>query len=350
MTNILTQSPGMHSGLLRVPSPGELDMQHPLTLAAQLSVDQTRSEVRDIMAGRDPRMIAVVGPCSMDDTQIGGEYSPLVFAQRLKEIAPTVGGSVLTILRCPPPKPRTNLGRRGLEQKSIATAHEIATQIANESVPLASEVMNPAHMARYGSRLSLAWVGARNVEGTELRHLLSAYPELPVFCKNTGTGDAEPAMNAMKTIGNSHANVEVMLPDGTMGILPESPGNPNTAVLWRGGTDFETPESYEDGLCALSKEDLVFGVDVSHGSAVAYAGEKGAIGQQACLDHLVGLMMNGRLERHPRMVMIEAYLQEGSDTSGNTPGKSLTDPCVSVGQLEDMLGKLARAHEATMAQ
>jgi phospho-2-dehydro-3-deoxyheptonate aldolase len=232
-----------------------------------------------------------------------------------------------------------------LEHDSIEEAHRILTLIANTGMPLASEVMTPAHLARYGNRLSLAWIGARNIGDTILRHAMSAYPNLPIGLKNDGAGNPQPALEARLTIGTPQYNAEIMMSDGHMGIVPQAPGNPNTMIIWRGGDAYKTPKAYEEGIIAISALGLPWAADMAHGVSVAHGGIKSAAGQQACLDHTLKLMRQGRLITPPKMLMIEAYLHEGADTSGNTPGVSRTDACVGFGQLTDMLEQINETHD-----
>lgn len=328
-----------------IPSPAELDALHPLTAEAHDKIIQYRQTGIDIISGRDPRMMAVVGPCSMDDNKVDGRYTTLEFAERIQEIAakPEIAEQLFVVMRAPNAKPRTHNGPRGLEQTNLVAAHEIATKIANMGVPLASEVVGASQLARLAGNLSLAWVGARDNQSTTLRHLMSAYPELPVFVKNGGSGELEPALNAIMTIGDPQRNVELMMADGRMGYLPNSAGNPNTALLWRGGEDYKCPSVYEKGIIATAGTSHAYGVDLSHGGAVAHDPNnlKSAEGQKACLDHVVEMMLNNRLPKPPVMVMAEGYLLEGADTTGNTPGKSVTDPCLNIEDVGKMLVTLA---------
>ena len=59
-----------------------LEEELPLTDAASATVFQTRSAICNVLAGRDKRLIAVVGPCSIHDTKAARDY-----AARLKEAA-----------------------------------------------------------------------------------------------------------------------------------------------------------------------------------------------------------------------------------------------------------------------
>jgi len=335
----------MPEGTLAVPltpltSPAELRAAHPLQPDASKLIAKAREEVIDILEGRNSRMLAIVGPCSLDDTrQKDWGYSAVAFAKKLKALAkdPLLAEELLVIMRCPPAKPRTDLGHRGLEQTSIETAREILAEIANLGMPLASEVMHARHLAQYGDLLTVAWTGARNGDDTNLRHALSA-SKLPVLCKNGSDGTLAMAVNAIRTIRAPHRNVELIMPDGRMGKLPQSEGNSNACgLIYRGGSNASSAKEYEAQIqeAAKAAQELGAGLiaDTAHGGAIAHGG-KSVDGQINAHEHLVELMKDGLPLKG---IMVEAYLQSGSDPSGGTPGTSLTDPCVSFDTLIDML-------------
>jgi 3-deoxy-7-phosphoheptulonate synthase len=337
----------MHTAHIATPSPtpAELAASHPLTTAAANMIANTRQSIIDVFNGEDSRLIAIVGPCSEDDSvQPDGVPSVLAFAQALKTLSeePAIKHSLLVIMRCPPAKPRSDLGTRGLEQHDLPEAHRLLTEIANLSMPLAFEVMNDKHIARYGDLASLAWIGART-QDTMLRHSLSLYPELPVLCKNGEAGSLDTALASIKTIASSHINPEIITPDGRIAHVKLSPGNPNTGIIWRGGSSYQSPDGFELGLTQTAATGRPYAVDCAHGNEKAHdtQGGKSVEAQLACFDHLVTMMTAGQPTRRPNAVMIEAYLRPGMDTSGQTPGMSITDPCIGLDALPDMLRRLA---------
>ncbi len=338
------------AGIETMPTPHELQQEYPLVRGVATTIAQTRREIIDIFAGRDRRTLAVVGPCSLDDTRLAdGTPSVLRFAEELAEIRriPEIEDNLLVIMRSPPSKPRTDLGWTGLEEERPEAARDLLSQIVNNYLPLGIEVMEREQLARYGDLLSLGWVGARNNKDTGLRRTLSAYAELPILCKNDDHGDINAARLALRTIAEPQKHVRVTLPDGQTGKLKESAGNPNGAILWRGGSNYSTSDLFETGVQEVIATGLPYGVDCSHGNTQAHdpnkKNSKTVLGQLACFDHLVELVNEGSLQRTPRAVMIEAHLIEGSDPSGKTAGMSRTDPCVNIGQLAGMLKRMASA-------
>ena len=71
-------------------------------------VGKARNEVHAILNGKDDRLVAIVGPCSIHDPKAAIEY-----ARKLKEIAAPLQGEVVTIMRVYFEKPRTTVGWKG---------------------------------------------------------------------------------------------------------------------------------------------------------------------------------------------------------------------------------------------
>ena len=68
-----------------MPTPAEVKAEVPLDAAAENSIVAHRQVLQDILDGRDPRLFAVVGPCSIHDIKAANEY-----AERLKKLADEV--------------------------------------------------------------------------------------------------------------------------------------------------------------------------------------------------------------------------------------------------------------------
>src|SRR5690606_10579316 len=73
------------------------------------TIIQTREIVKRILRGEDPRLMVVVGPCSIHD-----ERSALEYAERLSQLAKEVNDQLFVVMRVYFEKPRTTLGWKGL--------------------------------------------------------------------------------------------------------------------------------------------------------------------------------------------------------------------------------------------
>src|SRR5690348_13580095 len=72
-------------------------------------VQQTRTEIKEILAGNSRRMVVVVGPCSIHDPKAAVEY-----AGRLREASEELGRDLQIVMRVYFEKPRTTVGWKGL--------------------------------------------------------------------------------------------------------------------------------------------------------------------------------------------------------------------------------------------
>jgi len=80
----------------------------PVSTRAAEVVSAARTEIADILSGKDDRVLAVVGPCSIHDTGAALEY-----ADRLAELQNKVSGDLLLVMRVYFEKPRTTVGWKG---------------------------------------------------------------------------------------------------------------------------------------------------------------------------------------------------------------------------------------------
>jgi len=88
--------------------------------------------VSDILAGRDPRLLVVVGPCSIHDTTAAREYARL-----LKPIMEELSQSLCIVMRVYFEKPRTTIGWKGL----INDPHLNQTYKINDGLRLARHLL-----------------------------------------------------------------------------------------------------------------------------------------------------------------------------------------------------------------
>ena len=96
-------------------TPGQLKSELPLEGAALESVQLARNTIFSILDRTDPRLFVVVGPCSIHDTEAAIDY-----AKRLKELAEKVQDTLYIVMRVYFEKPRTSIGWKGLDQRSLS--------------------------------------------------------------------------------------------------------------------------------------------------------------------------------------------------------------------------------------
>ena len=75
-------------------TPGQLKSELPLERAALESVQLARNTIFSILDRTDSRLIIVVGPCSIHDTEAAMDY-----AKRLKKLAEKVQDTLYIVMR-----------------------------------------------------------------------------------------------------------------------------------------------------------------------------------------------------------------------------------------------------------
>ena len=78
----------------KLPSPKALKETLPLTNKARKTVLSKRKELMNILDGKDSRLVVVVGPCSIHDTNLAKDY-----ALRLKDLSKAVEDEFLVLMR-----------------------------------------------------------------------------------------------------------------------------------------------------------------------------------------------------------------------------------------------------------
>src|SRR5690606_792383 len=158
--------------------------------------------VSGILARRDRRLLCVVGPCSIHDTEAALDY-----AARLSELSRAYRDRLLIVMRVYFEKPRTALGWRGLIvdphldgsydiPRGIRLARELLIRINGMGLPAGSEILDPIIPQYTGELLSWASVGARTTESQTHREMASGL-SMPVGFKNATDGDVQIAVNAI---------------------------------------------------------------------------------------------------------------------------------------------------------
>ena len=204
-------------------SPGALKADLPLTHQLALQIEQQRQAVRDILEGRDKRLLVITGPCSLHDAA-----SALEYGKKLKCLADQVSERILSVMRAYVEKPRTQIGWKGLAYDPHRTGHgdlaagiqasrSIMHQLASIGLPLATEALNPLVMGYLDDLVSWTAIGARTAESQTHREMVS-HLDMPVGIKNGTDGSVTTAINAMVSASHSHQTLGVNA-DGNVVVL-----------------------------------------------------------------------------------------------------------------------------------
>ena len=90
-------------------TPNQLKDLYPLNENIIKTIEEGQNTIKNILSGKDKRILVVVGPCSIHDIKAAKEY-----AQKLKVLAEEVKESLYLVMRVYFEKPRTTVGWQGL--------------------------------------------------------------------------------------------------------------------------------------------------------------------------------------------------------------------------------------------
>ncbi len=328
-------------------APNALMEKFPLSESGSASIFKTRQAIKDILEGRDKRLMVIVGPCSIHDSKSAREY-----AQRLSVLKTELEKDLLIVMRVYFEKPRTTIGWKGLINdpdldesfnidKGLKIARHLLTDLADMDMPVAVEYLDLI-TPQYISDL-IAWgaIGARTTESQSHRELASAL-SCPVGFKNGTTGSLKIAIDAIKSANSPHHLLSVNKEGGVSHYT--SSGNETAHIILRGGSDGpnydrecirKTHEQLkEEGL--LSK----VMVDFSHANS-----QKKFKNQLLVGDEIAKQIASGSDKIFG--VMIESNINEGSQAVGPLKslkyGVSITDSCIGWDDTENLLKTLAKS-------
>lgn len=330
------------AGISPLVSPSRLKEQYPLSETAASTVIESRRTVIDIIRRRDPRMLGIVGPCSIHDEQLALDY-----ARRLRELARTVEDTIYLVMRVYFEKPRTRLGWRGLIldpdldgsydiAEGLRRARRILRSITDLGLPAGSEMLDPIVPQYTSDLVTWASIGARTTESQTHREMASGL-SMPVGFKNGTDGSVATAINALTSSLHEHRFIGIDQ-DGNTSIL-HTTGNPNGHVILRGGRSGPNyhEEDVEDAVRQLREAGLGTSllVDCSHANS-----QKDFTRQNKVFRSLI----QQRREGQDAIVgfMLESNIHEGRQDIPDDPAKltygiSVTDPCIGWEETERLL-------------
>ncbi|ATX76844.1 3-deoxy-7-phosphoheptulonate synthase [Reinekea forsetii] len=323
-------------------TPAQLKQDVPVTETANLTIAQGRNAVRNILDRTDPRLIVVIGPCSIHDTKAAIDY-----AKRLKAISDEVQDTLLLVMRVYFEKPRTTTGWKGLVNDpylndsfkisdGLHIGRQLLLDIAEIGLPTATEALDPISPQYLQDLISWSAIGARTTESQTHREMASGLSSAVGF-KNGTDGGLDVAINALKSVSSPH-NFLGINHQGQVSIITTK-GNGYGHVVLRGGDGKPNYDSVSVAVCEgqLSKSGIVpnIMVDCSHANS-----NKDHNLQMLVADNVANQIVEGN--QSIIGVMIESNLVAGNqkipaDLADLTYGQSVTDACISWDATEQLL-------------
>lgn len=320
----------------------------PLTDVMMAQIDRDRREVAEIIHGRDPRLMVVVGPCSIHDVEAAKEY-----ADRLQPLAVQYQDSLKIVMRVYFEKPRTTVGWKGLindpelnqtflVNKGLHQARSLLRSLVGRGLAVGCEFLDTISPQFVADCVSWGAIGARTTESQVHRELASGL-SMPVGFKNGTDGAVSIAIDAVMAAGQPHHFLSVTK-QGVAAIFGTT-GNPDCHVILRGGRS--GPNYDEHHVQALRDELLARGlsgqvmVDCSHGNSGKDFRRQAEVARDV-------LRQRSRANHGLFGIMLESHLVEGaqpiqSNRAELTYGQSVTDACMGWQETAALLEHLATA-------
>ena len=318
--------------------------------AIESLISETRQSIRNIMQGRDDRLLVIIGPCSIHDPAAALEY-----ARRLKPLREKYKDTLEVVMRVYFEKPRTTVGWKGLINdpyldesyridEGLRIARQLLIDINRLGMPAGSEFLDVISPQYIGDLIAWGAIGARTTESQVHRELASGL-SAPIGFKNGTDGNIRIATDAIQAAARPHHFLSVHK-NGQVAIV-ETRGNTDCHVILRGG---KAP-NYDAASVAAACKDLeasklpaTLMVDCSHANSSKQHERQIDVARDIADQIAAG-------GRSVFGVMVESHLKAGAqkfspgkdDASKLEYGRSITDACIGWDDSEQVLEILHRS-------
>ena len=321
--------------------------------AVENLIADTRKSIHNIMAGKDDRLLVIIGPCSIHDP-----VAALDYARRLKEQREKYKDTLEIVMRVYFEKPRTTVGWKGLINdpyldesfridEGLRIARQLLIEINRLGLPAGSEFLDVISPQYLGDLISWGAIGARTTESQVHRELASGL-SAPIGFKNGTDGNIKIATDAIQAAAGGHHFLSVHK-NGQVAIV-QTNGNPDCHVILRGGKAPNYDAASVAAACAdLAKAKLpeTLMVDCSHANSSKQHEKQLDVAKD------IAIQISGGSKR-VFGVMVESHLNAGAqkftpgqdDSAKLEYGRSITDACLGWDDSVASLDVLAQAVKA----
>jgi len=224
--------------VVRLLPPRELKDELPMTETANRTVVTGRETVTRILQQNDPRLLVIVGPCSIHDAD-----GALDYASRLNSLRKEFADRLFIFMRVYFEKPRTTVGWKGLINDpgldesfrindGLRNGRQLLCDINRIGVPAGAELLDTISPQYIGDLISWGAIGARTTESQVHRELASG-SSAPIGFKNGTDGNIRIATDAIQSAARPHHFLGVHK-NGRVAIV-RTTGNKDCHVILRGG-------------------------------------------------------------------------------------------------------------------
>ncbi|HEY2469858.1 MAG TPA: 3-deoxy-7-phosphoheptulonate synthase [Terracidiphilus sp.] len=324
-----------------------LEEERPVSDEAIATIFNSRLAISRILSHRDPRLLVMVGPCSIHDTNAAREYASL-----LKSAINELASDLQIVMRVYFEKPRTTVGWKGLINDphldgsfkindGLRLARHLLLDLADMGVASGTEFLDMISPQYIAGLVSWGAIGARTTESQVHRQLVSGV-SCPVGFKNGTSGDIQVAIDAILSAAHSHTFLG-HTKHGQSAIFVTT-GNPETHIILRGGRKLVnyTSDSVAQTAEAMEKAKLQprIMIDCSHANSNKDHKRQAivctAVAEQIAAGNpnIIGVMIESNLVAGAQKLIPGQPL---------VYGQSITDACINWDQTYPLLKELAAA-------
>ena len=341
--------------IMPLPPPEHLVRFFPIVgTPAEALITRTRRSIHQIIAGKDDRLLVIMGPCSIHDPTAAVEY-----ARRLREQRDKYADTLEIVMRVYFEKPRTTVGWKGLINdpyldesdridEGLRIARQLLVEINRLGMPAGSEFLDVISPQYIGDLISWGAIGARTTESQVHRELASGL-SAPIGFKNGTDGNIRIATDAIQAAARPHHFLSVHK-NGQVAIV-ETRGNKDCHVILRGGKAPNYDAAHVEAACKdleAAKLPATLMVDCSHANSSKQHDKQIDVARDIAAQLASG-------SRRIFGVMVESHLNPGAqkfspgkdDPAKLAYGQSITDACIG---WDDTLGLLDTLSQAIKAR
>lgn len=272
-TRLQTQNLNV-AGTTPLTSPREMERDLKATDESLATVIEGRNAIGAILRGEDRRLLVVVGPCSIHDTDAALEY-----AEQLAKLKHRYADRLYIVMRVYFEKPRTTTGWKGLINDphldgtfdmahGVRLARKLLLDITAMGLATGTEMLDPITPQYIDDLVSWASIGARTTESQTHRQMASGL-SMPVGFKNSTDGNPQVAIDAMRSAHSPHHFLGI--DEEGRSCIVETRGNTQGHLILRGGNDQPnyTPDAVRDAAKRLAQANLpgALMIDCSHANS-----------------------------------------------------------------------------------
>ncbi|MCV2508645.1 MAG: 3-deoxy-7-phosphoheptulonate synthase [Candidatus Lightella neohaematopini] len=313
-------------------TPSELKNILPINKMIKDFVLKSRKIIKNIINGKDSRLLVICGPCSIHEIK-----SAIDYGIRLRLLSKKLNNKLYIIMRVYLEKSRTINGWKGLIndpyinqsfdiESGLFIARNLLLTLLKLELPIATEILSINNYQYINDLISWGAIGARTVESQIHREIVSGM-SIPVGFKNNTDGNIIKAINAVRASRLKHSFININQ-HGKITVINTN-GNYNSHIILRGG---KIP-NYYDNIIHFCKQQMINSglptkllVDCSHGNASNNYLNQLKVARSIITQinnnnrDIIGIMLESNINSGNQKLTLPKYLKYGV---------SITDPCIN---------------------